>query len=214
MSTKRSFGARLRLEAMGPRLRQAALIYVVSLAEALGEALMAAASISSRLFNVPRWEPPLAPPPGRSVPPTALRPLPQAQRSRAGLPAGRSQRSRSAANGSAIEVRPTILPTAPSVAHRVVAGVRRELAQAREAETAQTAHSRARRDARGRRLRASAYIYGPNGPKNGRGRYHRRIPGALGAGLRAGVKISLVMLLTAGALLAPPQAYHHPSARP
>jgi membrane peptidoglycan carboxypeptidase len=207
MSKKRSFGARLRLEAMGPRLRQAALIYVVSLAEALGEALMAAAGISSRLFNVPRWEPPLAPPPGRAVPPTALRPLPQAQRSRAGLPAGRSQRSRSAANGSAIEVRPTILPTAPSVAHRVVAGVRRELAQAREAETAQTAHSRARRDARGRRLRASAYIYGPNGPKNARGRYHRRIPGVLGAALPAAVKISLVMLLTAGAFLASSQAY-------
>src|SRR3981081_1886175 len=107
MSKKRSFAARLRLEAMGPRLRQAALIYVVSLAEALGEALMAAPAIPPRLFTGPRWEPPRAPPPGRAVPPTALRPLPQAQRSRAGLPAGRPQRSRSAAHGEAHEGPPT-----------------------------------------------------------------------------------------------------------
>src|SRR6202022_125277 len=145
MSKKRSFGARLRLEALGPRLRQAGLIYLLSLAEALGEALMVGAGISSRLFNVPRWEPPVPPPPGRPVAPTALHPLPQAQRSRTGLPAGRAQRSPSAVNGSGLEVRPTIFPAAPSVAHRVVAGVRRELEEARGGGTGQTAHSRARR---------------------------------------------------------------------
>ena len=47
MSKKRSFGAHLRPEALGSRLRQAGLIYVLSLAEALGEALMAGAGISS-----------------------------------------------------------------------------------------------------------------------------------------------------------------------
>ncbi len=170
---------------------------------------MAAASVSSRLFNVPRWEPPPAvlPPPQVSAP-TALRPLPQSgRRTRSGLPADRNLRARRAANGSGVEVRPTIFPAAPSVAHRLVAGVRRELEQAREAESAQGTNTKARRDSRGRRLRASAYIYGPNGPKNARGRHQSRVPGVVGAALPAAVKICLVLLVTAGAFLTSSQAY-------
>ena len=72
-----------------------------------------------------------------------------------------------------------ITEAALNAGHRVVAGVRRELEQARESQTAQGTQTRVRRDSKGRRLRASAYIYGPHGAKNARGRYHKRLPGVL-----------------------------------
>jgi penicillin-binding protein 1A len=201
---------RLKLGALGPRLRSGALIYVVSLAAALGEGLMAAASVSSRVFNVPRWDPPpLAAPP---VTPRATRPAilaataPPARPQAAGVPLAR--KTGAVANGRGrVEVRPTIMPVAPSVAHRVVAGVRRELEQAREAQAPRPTHARVRRDSRGRRLRASAYIYGPNASRSTRGRYHGRLTGLLGAALPATAKIMLVLLAAGVAFLGSSQAY-------
>jgi membrane peptidoglycan carboxypeptidase len=203
---------RVKLGALGPRLRSGALIYVLSLAAALGEGLMAAASVSSRVFNVPRWDPPpLAPPPAttRATRPAMLASAPPAARRRStGGPSARAQRGSPGTNGrGSIEVRPTIVPVAPSVAHRMVAGVRRELEQAREAQAAHTTQSRARRDSRGRRLRASAYIYGPNSSRNARGRYQSRVPGVVGAAIPATVKIMLVLLIAGGAFLGSSQVY-------
>lgn len=202
---------RVKLRGLGPRLRSGALIYVVSLAAALGEGLMAMASVSSRVFNVPRWDPPPLAAPSQSS--RATRPAmlasapPGAKRRSTGTPPGRGAPARSGANGSgAMEVKPTIIPVAPSMAHRVVAGVRRELEQAREAENARTTQTRVRRDSRGRRLRASAYIYGP-GARNARGRYHQRLPGVLGAAVPATVKVMLVLLIVAGAFLGSSNAY-------
>ena len=101
----------MKLGAFGPQLRSAALIYVVSLAAALGEGLMAAASVSSRVFNVPRWDPPplAAPPPGsRATRPAMLASAPAAARRRStGGPPGGGQRGRPGSNGSgSVEVRP------------------------------------------------------------------------------------------------------------
>ncbi|MDQ6741878.1 MAG: transglycosylase domain-containing protein, partial [Candidatus Dormibacteraeota bacterium] len=206
-----SAALRLKLGAFGPRLRSGALIYVVSLAAALGEGLMAAASVSSRVFNVPRWDPPpLAPPPAttRATRPAMLVSAPPAAKRRStGGPPARSQLGNPVANGRGVEVRPTIMPVAPSVAHRVVAGVRRELEQAREAQTAHSTQTRVRRDSKGRRLRASAYIYGPQGAKNARGRHHRRLPGVVGAAVPATVKVMLVLLIAGGAFLGSSRAY-------
>jgi membrane peptidoglycan carboxypeptidase len=205
--------ARVKLGTLGPRLRGAALIYIVSLAGALGEGLMAAASVSSRLFNVPRWDPPPAVPrsssPRAARPPgLAVAPSSSATRSGAGRRPDPARRGRPATNGrSSVEVRPTIMPVAPSVAHRLMAGVRRELEQAREAEATKVTQTKVRRDSRGRRLRASAYIYGPGGARNARGRYNRRVPGALGAAVPAVLKISLVLVIAGSAFLGSSQAY-------
>ena len=63
------------------------------------------------------------------------------------------------------------------------------------------------RDAQGRRLRASAYAFGPDGPRHGRRRARAGAPHVAGSLLPAAVKIGLVVLIAGFGFLGSSSAY-------
>jgi penicillin-binding protein 1A len=83
-----------------------------------------------------------------------------------------------------------------------VNAIRRQVEAGRDAR----ATPRELRDGKGRRLRASAYAYGPEGPRNPR-RRPRGGPHVAGSLLPAGVKIGLVVLVAGGAFLGSSSVY-------
>ncbi|HXM57625.1 MAG TPA: transglycosylase domain-containing protein [Candidatus Dormibacteraeota bacterium] len=124
---------------------------------------------------------------GERIKPVLATLEPQAKRARTALP--------QAASGALDGVLPAAAGLMGAVRHQVEAGrdtraTRREL-----------------RDSHGRRLRASAYAFGPEGPKRGRRRARSGVPRVAGSLLPAAVKVALVVLIAGFGFLASSSAY-------
>jgi membrane peptidoglycan carboxypeptidase len=122
--------------------------------------------------------------PAASAVPTLL---PQVQRARATLPRTLS--------GTLDGVLPA--------ANRAVQAVRHQVEAGRDAHTT----PRELRDRRGRRLRSSAYVLGPERIRHGRRRATPGVPRMAGSLLPAGVKIALVVLVAGLGFLGSSNAY-------
>jgi membrane peptidoglycan carboxypeptidase len=112
---------------------------------------------------------------------------PQARRARVVLPQALS------------ETLDGVLP----VANRCVDAVRHQV----EAGSYTRATPRELRDARGRRLRASAYAFGPEGLRHGRRRVRTGVPHVAGSLVPAAVKVGVVVLVAGLGFLASSSAY-------
>jgi membrane peptidoglycan carboxypeptidase len=97
---------------------------------------------------------------------------------------------------------PRLLAGVVPVTTRMADAIRHQVEAGRDAR----ATPRELRDVRGRRLRASAYIFGPEGSRDPR-RRARRQPGVAGSLLPVGVKVALVVVLTGFAFLGSSSAY-------
>jgi membrane peptidoglycan carboxypeptidase len=89
------------------------------------------------------------------------------------------------------------------VASRAMDAVRHQVEAGRDAHTT----PRELRDTRGRRLRASAYAYGPDGTRNGRRRVRQAVPHVAGSLLPAGLKVAMVVVIAGFGFLGSSSAY-------
>ena len=112
---------------------------------------------------------------------------PQAKRARSALPRAAS----SALDG--------MLPAAAGI----VGAVRHQVEAGRDTRPT----PRDLRDSQGRRLRASAYAFGPDGPRHGRRRVKPGAPHVAGSLIPAAVKVGLVVLIAGFGFLASSSAY-------
>jgi membrane peptidoglycan carboxypeptidase len=112
---------------------------------------------------------------------------PQARRARSGLP--------QVASGALDGVLPAASWALGAVRHQVEAG----------RDTRVT--PRELRDSHGRRLRASAYAFGPDGQRGGRRRARARVPNVAGSLLPSTVKVALVLLIAGFGFLGSSSAY-------
>jgi membrane peptidoglycan carboxypeptidase len=175
--------ARPWLAALLARLRALLAVVVPRLRDAstvTGERIREASTVTSEMLREASTAT------GDRLRPVVSNIEPQARRARAALP--------QAASGALDGVLPAATGFVGAIRHQVEAG-RDTRATPREL-----------RDSQGRRLRASAYAFGPDGPR-GRRRVRAGGPRMAGSILPAAVKIALVVLIAGFGFLASSSAY-------